>query len=361
MLREDRIRLADMLGRRGALEDARRLLVPIWAQVQLVGRAATLPADTTRWYFHSTIRETSRLLIATLAVDQSNALVGPLVERLAMIRPDRYGWNTQDLAAAVRAIAFYDARVRAETPRPVTVRSGTRQVLRTVTARGDTTIAIAPLLGPVRDETRTLRLTLRAEGATALPSFYHLTVTEVPLKPPVRPADAGIRVERWYERYADARPVTSVAEGELVRVRLRITVPSERRFVIVDDALPAGLEAVDLSLRTSTTVGGAGAPAPRQRGGDEGAEGDEGDESSVGYGRYEGGWWSPWDFREIRDDRVVWSASWLWRGTWDISYIARATTPGTFVRPPARAEEMYDPGVNGRSDGGTFTVTAKTP
>ena len=197
-------------------------------------------------------------------------------------------------------------------------------------------------------------------GATALPSYYHITVTEIPLRPPVRPADAGIRVERWYERYNDARPVTTVAEGELVRVRLRITVPVERRFVVVDDALPAGLEAVDLSLRTSTIVGGGGAPSGAQaRDTDE--AGEEGEDNGVGYGRYEGGWWSPWDFREIRDDRVVWSASWLWKGTWDISYIARATTPGTFVRPPARAEEMYDPGVNGRSDGGSFTVTPKAP
>ena len=190
-----------------------------------------------------------------------------------------------------------------------------------------------------------------------MPSYYHITVNEVPLAPPVRPADAGIRVERWYERYNDARPVTSVAEGELVRVRLRITVPVERRFVVVDDALPAGLEAIDLSLRTSAVAGGPSASAAEPRDPDE--EGD--DEAGIGYGRYEGGWWSPWDFREIRDDRVVWSASWLWKGTWDLSYIARATTPGTFVKPPARAQEMYDPGVNGRSDGGRFTVTPKVP
>ena len=367
MLREDRIRLAEMLARRGATDDARRLLTPVWAQVRMDGRTAALPADTTRWYFTSTTRETSRLLTATLATDPGNALVGPLVEWLSVSRADRYWSNTQDLAAAVRAIAMYDARVRAEAPRPVVVRSGTRQVLRTVTARGDTTLAVAPLLGPVRDETRTLRLSLRAEGATALPSYYHITVTEIPLRPPVRPADAGIRVERWYERYNDARPVTTVAEGELVRVRLRITVPVERRFVVVDDALPAGLEAVDLSLRTSTIVGGGGAQSGAQArapddAGDAGEDtGEEGDDTGIGYGRYEGGWWSPWDFREIRDDRVVWSASWLWKGTWDISYIARATTPGTFVRPPARAEEMYDPGVNGRSDGGSFTVTPKAP
>jgi uncharacterized protein YfaS (alpha-2-macroglobulin family) len=362
MLREDRIRLAEVLARRGATTEARSLLALVWAEVRVDGRTAVLPADTTKWYFHSSTRETARLLTATLAVDPGHALVGPLVERLAVTPRGRYWQNTQDQAAAVRAIAMFDAKAASSAPRPLVVRSGTRQVLRTVTARGDTTLAIASLLGPVRDETRALRLTLRAEGTAALPSFFHVTVTEMPSKPPVRPADAGIRVERWYERYGDAKPVTSVAEGELVRVRLRITVPVERRFVVVDDALPAGLEAVDLSLRTSSVVGGgpaAGRPAPRDPDAEGGEEGD--DEGGLGYGRWEGGWWSPWDFREIRDDRVVWSASWLWKGTWDISYIARATTPGTFIRPPARAEEMYDPGVNGRSDGGSFTVTPRSP
>jgi len=36
--------------------------------------------------------------------------------------------------------------------------------------------------------------------------------------------------------------------------------------------------------------------------------------------------------------------------------VARATTSGTFTRPPAHAEEMYNPAVNGRSDGGSFAV-----
>ena len=61
----------------------------------------------------------------------------------------------------------------------------------------------------------------------------------------------------------------------------------------------------------------------------------------------------------MRDDRVVYSATILWRGTYTATYVARATTPGTFIKPPAHAEEMYNPGVRGRSDGGTFTVTAK--
>ncbi|MDH5282505.1 MAG: hypothetical protein OEW80_01335, partial [Gemmatimonadota bacterium] len=65
------------------------------------------------------------------------------------------------------------------------------------------------------------------------------------------------------------------------------------------------------------------------------------------------------DHREIRDDRVLYSATVLWKGAYTMTYIARATTPGTFVRPPAHAEEMYNPAVFGRSDGGQFVVTPR--
>ena len=49
----------------------------------------------------------------------------------------------------------------------------------------------------------------------------------------------------------------------------------------------------------------------------------------------------------------------LWKGAWTASYVARATTPGSFVRPPVHAEELYNPAVYGRSDGGVFTVKAR--
>ena len=51
----------------------------------------------------------------------------------------------------------------------------------------------------------------------------------------------------------------------------------------------------------------------------------------------------------------------LWAGSYTASYVARATTSGSFVRPPAHAEEMYNPAVAGRSDGGRFGVTAAKP
>jgi len=41
-----------------------------------------------------------------------------------------------------------------------------------------------------------------------------------------------------------------------------------------------------------------------------------------------------------------------WPNTYTMSCFARATTPGVFVRPLEHAEEMYNPAVNERSDGG---------
>jgi uncharacterized protein YfaS (alpha-2-macroglobulin family) len=172
----------------------------------------------------------------------------------------------------------------------------------------------------------------------------------------VTPEDHGIQVERWYERFGGGGPLTSIAEGELVRVRLRVTVPNTRYFVVLDDALPAGLEAVDLSLRTASAMPGPGVTAPTV---EENPDHEEREEKTGWFGRWDSGWWSPFDYRELRDDRVVYSAAQLWKGTYTATYIARATTPGTFIRPPAHAEEMYNPAVNGRSDGGTFVITPK--
>jgi alpha-2-macroglobulin len=73
--------------------------------------------------------------------------------------------------------------------------------------------------------------------------------------------------------------------------------------------------------------------------------------------RYGWWWWRPWyEHQNLRDHRAEAFASLLWDGVYTYSYIARATTPGTFVVPPAKAEEMYSPEVFGRSAGDVVIV-----
>jgi len=355
---EDRVKLAAILARSGDVRAARTLLEPAWASVKVEGRTATLPPASRRaWYFSSMIRPAAYLLSATLAVDPAHPLVGPLVETLtAQGRSDAtdWVWNTQDYGTAIAALADYWVRQKAAAERGVRVRAGGRTVLTlraAALAAGDSTVGLARLpRGPV------LKLDLDAVGPGE-PVYYYLTLQEVPKAQPVRPDDQGIQVERWYERLTDGKPTVSVAEGELIRVRVRVTVPSERHLVLLDDALPAGLEAVDLSLRTVGGVPGPGVDSAASEPADQGEGGETG--FRWAFGSWDAGWWSPFDHRELRDDRVVYFATVLWPGSYSATYVARATTPGVFVRPPAHAEEMYNPAVFGRSDGGVFTVTAK--
>jgi uncharacterized protein YfaS (alpha-2-macroglobulin family) len=360
---EDRVRLALVLARGGDLAAARTLLEPAWRSVTVEGRTATLPAEARRlFYFDSRIRPAAFLLSATLAVEPAHPLVGPLVETLtAQGRGTSWVWNTQDYGTAIEALVDFQRRQQAAAARGVRVSAGPRVVLAAdaVGAARDSSVGLAGLVERGKDGARLrLRLDAGAGGSGAVagpPVFFYLTVTAVPRAAPVRPDERGVAVERWYERYGDGKPVTEVAEGDLVRVRLRVTVPSDRHFVVLDDALPAGLEAVDLSLRTAGGIPGPGAADTSAH------EGDDVTDESAGwaYGSWDAGWWSPFDHKEIRDDKVIYVATQLWSGSYTASYLARATTPGVFVRPPAHAEEMYNPAVFGESDGGVFTVIAK--
>ncbi|MEP6743862.1 MAG: hypothetical protein ABJB33_00035, partial [Gemmatimonadota bacterium] len=358
---EDRVRLAQILARRGALQNARALLEPIWRTVTVEGNRAVIPDSAAhRFYFYSRIRPVARLLQATMAVDSTHPLIGPLVQTLVGRGRAERGWyrwwNTQDAASSAEALAEYARRQRSAVKRGFTVSGGGRTLL--TLAPGvigvERDVNVPTLLTPVgRDSVRlTLRLAAQGPGPSL---FYFVTVKDVPQALPVTPDDRGIRVERWYEPIDRRTPIGTVTEGELVRVRLRITVPTERQFVVVDDPLPAGLEAVDLSLATESH-GFSGNDCTYGRRGDD----EEGRGESSGwdwyYGSWDGCWWSPFDHRELRDDRVVWVATVLWKGVYSMSYVARATTAGTFKRAPAWAEEMYNPAVNGRTEGGTFTV-----
>jgi alpha-2-macroglobulin len=63
-----------------------------------------------------------------------------------------------------------------------------------------------------------------------------------------------------------------------------------------------------------------------------------------------------WDFTAMRDNRSEAFTMHLPEGSHRFSYTARATTPGTFIAAPAKAEEMYNPETFGRSSGTTVVV-----
>jgi len=137
------------------------------------------------------------------------------------------------------------------------------------------------------------------------------------------------------------------AGGDLVLADLVIVTPSPRDFVVVDDPLPAGFEAVDSHLATSSTAtADLGVPAC-----DGCAEEDARDELAAGRTFFE-----DYSERELRDDRVLFFIDHMAAGMYHYRYLARATTLGKFVLPSTRVEEMYTPETFGRNGAALVSV-----
>ena len=86
-------------------------------------------------------------------------------------------------------------------------------------------------------------------------------------------------------------------------------------------------------------------------------EGEEAGADALGPWSVDWCWCWPWyEHQNLRDDRAEAFTSYLPGGTYSYTYTARATTPGDFVVPPSRAEEMYAPETFGRSSSARVVV-----
>jgi len=156
----------------------------------------------------------------------------------------------------------------------------------------------------------------------------------------IEPLDRGIVVNRSYFKLNELEsPITSASVGDLLLARVTVVAPYALHFVIIDDPLPAGLEAVDQSLSTSPKS----VEVPR--------------EYSASDALWRG--WGWWYFSNIQryDEKVMLSASYLPAGTYIYTYLVRAATAGSFNVIPTTAQEFYFPEVYGRGAGSMFTVT----
>ena len=152
----------------------------------------------------------------------------------------------------------------------------------------------------------------------------------------IQPLDQGMSLSREYFTLDDPKtPITEIARGELVKVRLTVVAPAAVHFIVINDPLPAGMEAIDASLATDTAV-----------------------PSTYTKQDYKDRGWGWWYFThiELRDEKVVLSSDYLPAGTYVYTYLARASTTGTFKVIPPTASEFYFPDVGGRGAGSVFMV-----
>jgi hypothetical protein len=283
-------------------------------------------------------RRTDALLLDAMIADNPDYdLIPKLVNGLLAHRTKGRWSNTQENVFILLALDRYFNTFEAQTPDFVAriwlgdTYVAEHEFVGRTTERRETNIPMAYLL---ETEDGTQDLILNKDGQGRL--YYRLGLSYAPTDLNLDALDMGFVVQRSYEGvddpedvYQDEDGVWHIKAGARVRVRLQMVADNRRYHVALVDPLPAGLEIVNPALAVSGSV-------PHDP-----------DSSNYRYGWW---WWGTWyEHQNMRDERAEAFTSLLWDGVYNYTYVARATTPGTFVVPPAKAEEMYSPEVFGRS------------
>jgi uncharacterized protein YfaS (alpha-2-macroglobulin family) len=282
------------------------------------------------WSMASPLRAHAAALLAFADSHERNEAAGKLLTGL-LHRQDSYGmWgNTQENVYGIMGVAALvgHSDTPGESPRG-SLRVGSTDVdlasAEKVSSRVRRYRAPLSQVGIGEGREGTAEVTL--DTGAGMPTFVAARLSyEVPLTGKNREAvSKGFRLTRIYEA-TDGTSLEgrSLALGEVVRVRLRVDSGEARHYVALADLLPAGLEALNTNLATTERVS-LGESTPER-------------EAALQ-------WLS---FQETRDARVAFYADELPAGTFEYVYLARATTPGHFTRPPASVEAMYEPEVRG--------------
>jgi uncharacterized protein YfaS (alpha-2-macroglobulin family) len=291
------------------------------------------------WFWNSTVRSTAIVLNTLVRAGADETEVRPIVRWMMAARKGGRWGNTQENAHAMEALVAYYRKYESTVPSfDAVVSLGTEQLAREQ-FRGRSTVAtkkdvpMEQVLAKAQPGT-TQPLTFAKEGSGTL--FYTARLRYAADQLFQDGMDSGFHIQRSYAPYVEnsSRPAaTSYKAGDLIRVTLTFTLTKERRFVAVTDPLPAGFEAVESWFATTAATLGA---------------------KQDDQGEVDGDWTRWWerggfDHVERHDDRVQLFATRLSEGRHEFSYIVRATTSGTFRTAPARAEEMYEPEVFGRT------------
>lgn len=185
--------------------------------------------------------------------------------------------------------------------------------------------------------------------------YYRLALNYAPKNLLLGAYDNGFTVKRTYEAVdnpddvkKDADGVWHFKAGATVKAKIEIRSDGRRYHVAMTDPFPAGMEPVNADLQgTKTYHPEPPKPVAETFGVDAGS--DEEDTPRRGY------FWYPWwdynwfEHSNLRDFRAEAFASALYSGKFNYTYMMRATTPGDFIVPPTKVEEMYTPETYGRA------------
>ncbi|MDD5639248.1 MAG: MG2 domain-containing protein [Candidatus Pacebacteria bacterium] len=148
------------------------------------------------------------------------------------------------------------------------------------------------------------------------------------------PEDEGFAITRSFYSLNDnegEKEILSAQTGDILRAHLKIIAPEERKFVFIEDYLPAGFEILDMNLITDQKT---------LRSIEKEVKND---------------YLYP-DYKEAKDDRAMVYKDYLPAGVYEFDYYVRATTRGNFLQLPSLIYERNNPEVFGKTSSSYFEI-----
>ncbi len=339
--------LANDKGSSGEVETIIRFLMNRTTETAGAANFVTDYGDGGWLVMYSNRRADGVLLEAMIKAQPNNDLIPKLVRGLLAHRKSGHWGSTQENVFILLALDKYFAAFENVTPDFVTRiwLGNTYAGEEAFKGRSaDSNVLNIPMSYLVA-QGGTSNLFIDRQGAGRL--YYRIGMKYAPKDLKLDPADYGFTVLRRYEAVDNKDDVKQNADGSWtiksgarVRIRLTMVAQARRYHVALVDQLPAGLEILNPELKTTEAI-------PTDAGGGNTSVLEVGSRS-LGRNYY---WWRMnwFEHQNFRDERAEAFSSLLWEGVYNYTYVARATTPGQFVVPPAKAEEMYMPETFGRT------------
>jgi len=315
---------------RGALSAQTNLTQELLNKVKMTAVHAHFEDDEGRegrWIYSSNMRTTALILQSLLETGSQHSFI-PMVARWLVDRKKARAWHTtQDSFYVFYALNDYykkyeyidpDFRIEISLANKLLLKEyfkeDRKKIIRKMTSLKD----FSP------GKTVPIKFKKKGEGTF----YYDSRMTYVPKKS-LTAVDEGFTVIKTLSTLTGAR-IDSIHAGDLVLVTLEIAVPQESLYVVVNDPLPAGLEAVNPTFAT---------------------ESEEQTDLMRRLSQTNNRWyrWYGFSHIEMHDDRVLLFADYLPPGIHQHRYLARALIFGDFHSPGTKIEEMYSPEIFGRS------------
>ncbi len=258
------------------------------------------------------VEVTSQVLAALLEVKPDSPKIVGGIRWLMASRRGNAWYSTKDTAAAVLVLAAYLEGRKEELKPDYSLR-----VMVNDAVAGEMKFTSADVFADPKVVTiaadklkpgdNVVRLEKTGDGAMYWSArLYYVLPPEKAV-----PYAKGISVKRTY-RLPSENPLEAADQvpGSLVQVEVRLTMDQNLRYAMLEEPIPAGCEIV---------------------------AGDEDDPRS-----------SPWDRREVWDNKLLFFFDYLPRGERTIEYYLRTEAPGQYNILPSAATLMYFPEFGGR-------------